>query len=255
MGSMSDSNATVSGAIDNARVTVYNSSDVEISVATTSLQTAGNNSLASIDAGIPAGLGQTTMAASMPVVLASDQTAIPVSVSTNAADKATFVVYAQDIAIGNGKSMVSIVNTTGSTVKIKIRSIKLINSQNTAVTGVNAEFDFRKIVGHSAGISLTPLSFDSTDTLSGSVTARTGATVTSEGALYKHAVWSSDEWGVGTLDTEASDHGLQELLPVYLTPINCKPITLNDNEGFHIKQTVNSTAGTFDFELIFTQES
>src|ERR1035437_2134146 len=36
-------------------------------------------SLAAIDAGIPAALGQTTMAASMPVVLASNQSAIPVT--------------------------------------------------------------------------------------------------------------------------------------------------------------------------------
>lgn len=38
-------------------------------------------SLASIDAGIPAALGQTTMSASMPVVIASNQTAIPVTVT------------------------------------------------------------------------------------------------------------------------------------------------------------------------------
>lgn len=39
-------------------------------------------SLASIDAGIPAALGQTTMAASMPVTLASNQSTIPVSVAS-----------------------------------------------------------------------------------------------------------------------------------------------------------------------------
>ncbi len=38
-----------------------------------------NNSLANIDAGTPAALGQTTMANSQPVVLASDQTSIPVA--------------------------------------------------------------------------------------------------------------------------------------------------------------------------------
>lgn len=47
--------------------------------------TAGVNailaSLANIDAGIPAALGQTTMANSMPVVIASNQSAIPVTVS------------------------------------------------------------------------------------------------------------------------------------------------------------------------------
>lgn len=46
--------------------------------ATGALQTTGNTSLASIDAGIPTTLGQTTMAQSMPVVLASDQTNINV---------------------------------------------------------------------------------------------------------------------------------------------------------------------------------
>lgn len=47
--------------------------------ATAAKQDTGNASLASIDAGIPAALGQTTMSASMPVVIASNQTAIPVS--------------------------------------------------------------------------------------------------------------------------------------------------------------------------------
>ena len=44
--------------------------------ATAAAQTTGNNSLASIDAGIPAALGQATMANSMPVVLASNQSIV-----------------------------------------------------------------------------------------------------------------------------------------------------------------------------------
>lgn len=42
--------------------------------ATSALQTTGNASLSSIDAGVPAALGQTTKANSMPVVIPSDQT-------------------------------------------------------------------------------------------------------------------------------------------------------------------------------------
>lgn len=49
---------------------------------TSALQTTGNASLASIDAGTPAALGQTTMSASMPVVIASDQTAVPISAAS-----------------------------------------------------------------------------------------------------------------------------------------------------------------------------
>lgn len=61
--------------------------DVQASVlptgaATAAAQATGNASLASIDAGIPAALGQGTMAQSMPVVIASNQTAIPVSMAT-----------------------------------------------------------------------------------------------------------------------------------------------------------------------------
>jgi hypothetical protein len=51
--------------------------------ATATLQTTGNASLASIDAGIPTALGQTTMANSMPVVFATDQTPILVTASSN----------------------------------------------------------------------------------------------------------------------------------------------------------------------------
>jgi len=46
--------------------------------ATSALQTTGNNSLSSIDTKIP-GLGQALMAASIPVVIASNQSAIPVT--------------------------------------------------------------------------------------------------------------------------------------------------------------------------------
>jgi hypothetical protein len=47
-------------------------------------------SLAAIDAGIPAALGQTTMANSMPVVIASDQTALPVTFSNTTAEATDF---------------------------------------------------------------------------------------------------------------------------------------------------------------------
>lgn len=48
---------------------------------TSALQTTGNTSLSNIDAGVPEALGQTTMAASMPVTIASDQSAVPASQS------------------------------------------------------------------------------------------------------------------------------------------------------------------------------
>lgn len=54
-------------------------SAIPTGAATSALQTSGNASLTSIDGGTPAALGQTTMSASMPVTLASNQSALPVT--------------------------------------------------------------------------------------------------------------------------------------------------------------------------------
>lgn len=166
----------------------------------------------------------------------------------------TFGVRAASIAIGNGKSMLSLVNASGSTVKVKIREIYIKNVQTTGVTGILGNFELNKIVNHSVGTALTPTAHDSTDTLDSSVTARTGGTVTSEGATYRRWVWSTDEFGAGPADAETAEHTSQNLIPHFLDTGNWKTITLNANEGIHIKQTINSTVGTFDLEIVFTTE-
>lgn len=168
----------------------------------------------------------------------------------------TFTVISPITAIGNNKSMVSILNAGGSGVTVKIREIYLINTQNTSITGVIADFRLFRMTGHSAGISLTPEASDSDDTLNVNVTARTGATIAGESANYSRRwLWSSDEWGTGASDVEANDHASQNLLTAYQSNNpKIKPITLNAGQGIHIKHVVNSTAGTFDLVVVFTQE-
>lgn len=167
----------------------------------------------------------------------------------------TFVARASDVKIGNAKSMLSLVNASGSAVKIRIREIWIKNVQTSSLTGVVAEFQLNKIVNHSAGSTVTPTSFDSSDSLNGSVTARTGGTVTSEGATYSRWLWSSDEWGPGPQDNETNEHTAHNTIPHYRDQGRWKPITLNANEGVHIKQLTNSTNGTFDIEIVFTEEN
>ena len=177
------------------------------------------------------------------------------SVVSGGDELATFVALAKDVAIGNNKSMISVVNTSGSTVKVKLRELYLINSQTSAVTGVVADFNLFRCVTHSAGTSITPQSYDTADTLNASVTVRTGATIGTESATaLKRWEWSSDEWGVGTLDQEGNDHNTQTNINLLRQEKGCKPITLRANEGITLKQVVNSTAGTFDIMLVFTQE-
>ncbi len=177
------------------------------------------------------------------------------SATTTSNEPATFIALTQAAGVATGKSMMSFVNTTGSTVKVKIRQIKIISAQTTAVTGKVSNFEFRKFVSHASGTLITTVPMDSTDTLSGSVTVRTGATITGETAtVLMRYQWSSDEWGVGSQDVESNDHAFNSLLPVYQTPRYTKPITLNANEGFHIKHTTSSSVGSFDIEVLFTQE-
>jgi hypothetical protein len=178
-----------------------------------------------------------------------------ISGTSQEAEFATFIAYAQGIAIGNNKSMISVVNTTGSTVKVKLRSLKIINVQTTAVTGIIADFRLLRCVTHSAGTSITPNACETTDSLSASVTVRTGATIGTEATgVLRRLQYSTDEWGVGSHDVESNDHVSQLLDNILDTPLKSKPITLLANEGITLKQVTNSAVGTFDIELIFTQE-
>jgi hypothetical protein len=179
-----------------------------------------------------------------------------VAMTSGVGELATFVVMARETTLGNNKSMMSIVNTSGSAVKIKLRELFIINTQTTAVTGIIADFEIRRCVSHSAGTSLTPQAYDTSDTLDSSVTVRTGATIGTESAsILKHFEWSSDEWGVGALDTEGSDHAKQVSTNILTQAKDCKPLTLRANEGITIKHIINSTAGSFDIICVFTQEA
>lgn len=262
-----DTGTQIDGATDNTAIgnvgdslkTTVTSSALPAGAATAANQTTEIASLSSIDAGIPATLGQTTMSASMPVVIASNQTAIAVTATISGtsqeAEFATFNVTAHSVAIGNNKSMLSIVNTTGSVVKIKLRHLKIINAQTTPVTGVISNFTLLKCVTHSAGTSITPVACESSDTLSSSVTVRTGATIGTEGTdVLRRVQYSTDEWGVGSTDVESLDHIMQIGTNILETPLKAKPFTLLANEGITLKQTINSTIGLFDIELMFTQE-
>lgn len=178
-----------------------------------------------------------------------------VPIATTETEAATFTVYGLGIAIGNNKSMMSIANASGSSVKIRIREIRIINVQNTAVTGVIADYRLLRCTSHSSGTAITPLAHDTSDTaLSSSVTAKTGATITGEAAdpLRRYQL-STDEWGTGASDVESNSHDIQMNNSLFQTAPKTETITLNANEGITLKQVTNSTAGTFDILMVFTQ--
>lgn len=170
-------------------------------------------------------------------------------------EEATFFVVVTGSQIGNNKSMTSVVNSVGSGVLIRVHGVWITNVQVSAITGIASLFEFRRITGHSAGTQVSSIdSSETSDVLSSNVTVRAGATVAGESsALIWRAYWSSDDWGPGTLDVEASEHSFQNMFPLLQFPLKIKPITLRAGEGLTVKHAANSTAGTFDIFVVFSQ--
>lgn len=166
----------------------------------------------------------------------------------------TFVVSAQGIAPGNGKSMISIANGAGSGKTIRIQAIAIYPTTDSAVTGVNVQYDAFKFTTHASGTSLTAIALDSQNSLSGSVTAQTNATITGAGTIPLDSWFQNgDEITSAGLTPSAQAsidgqrrrvYGVNEL----------QPIVVRAGEGFFIKCQTNTTVGTFTVFVWFTQE-
>lgn len=168
-------------------------------------------------------------------------------------EEASFMVLASDVVLGNNKSLLSLYNAD-ATLKVKLQEVWLLNTRTSAVTGVVATFELRKFTtAHSAGTVLTPVASDSTDSLDADITARTGATIAGEQAIYLRRLWSTDDWGSGSLDTEGYQVGVQNSRPFWEQRPNVRPLVLNQNQGVHVKCATNTTAGVFDVMMLFTQ--
>jgi hypothetical protein len=162
----------------------------------------------------------------------------------------TFNITAENIVVGNNKSMLALQNTGTSVVTI--REIWITNDQTTAVTGVAGEFRVHRINSFTGGTALTPTSFDTSDSLPTGITSAHASTVSGEGVLFRNGKWSTDEWGTGTADVEAFDHAIQNTAPFWRQTQNGKGLVIRQNQGMHIRFATNSTAGSFNIRLVFT---
>jgi hypothetical protein len=171
--------------------------------------------------------------------------------------EATFIAVASGTQLDLNKSLFSIYNSgSSSPVVIKIRRINIINTQTVNVGGTVVLFELRKFASHSAGTDISPQTMDSADVLNSRITAKTNGTITGESSnsIIRY-IWSSDDWNANNSVVEAADHAIQTLIPAWnLNEHNTKPLTLRANEGLTIKNTINTTAGTFDIVVVFTQE-
>lgn len=201
-------------------------------------------------------LGQKPRAGSVPVTVASDQSAIPTT--SVGAEEATFTAVASAVVVGNNKSMLALFNPAVSGYVLKLREVYLRNSQTSAVTGVAGAFQLHALRGAAAltgGTDVTPVAHDSGDALPTGMLCKTGGTVAGEVSAPLDVMrMSTDEWGPGTLDVEANQQSLANYLPArakrdaILKPFFCRP-----GEGIHLKFATNSTAGSFDVIFVFTK--
>lgn len=201
-------------------------------------------------------VGQKAMSASVPVVLPSDQL---VNVAGTATEEATFTIVALAAVLGNGKSMISVYNPSGSTKVLKLREYYVRNAQTTAVTGVAAQLEIRRFVTGTTptgGTALTTMSHDTTDTLGAGVDTRTGGTIAGEVTTPLDVMRiSSDEWGPGTLDQEGAQQTISNYLPARVKrDAQQKAVCImRAGEGAHLKCITNTTAGAFDLIFVFSQ--
>jgi hypothetical protein len=155
-----ENTVTVTGTVNAAQSGTWNVNNVSGTVSlptgasTSALQTTGNTSLSNIDTKTPA-LGQTTMVGSTPVVIASNQTAVPVSGTVTAnAGTGTFAVSAASLPLPTGAA------TAANQTTINTQTTKLNDGTDTAlITGSGA------LVVDGSG---------STQPVSGTVTANAG---------------------------------------------------------------------------------
>lgn len=174
---------------------------------------------------------------------------------TDQNEYATFIVGVTGAQIGNNKNMLSIMNAQGSNVVIRLLKIQIMNVQLANVTGITAIFNFLRIADHSGGTIINAVPHDTFSTTSSFVTTRTNSTVTGSTTSFFRVLRATDERNTaGSLDSETFEYIFSQVFGDYSLPLKARPITLRAGEGVSIRQTANSTTGTFDVYFLFTQE-
>ena len=121
--------------------------------------------LAAIDAGIPAALGQTTMAASMPVVIASNQSAVPISGTvTIAANQSVNVAQINGVTplmgngvTGTGSPRVTLASDGTAISTVGFMSVKIDQTTDGTTNKVRATGTNKPSYGSTTVLAVTAL--------------------------------------------------------------------------------------------------
>lgn len=170
----------------------------------------------------------------------------------NQYEPATFLAIADRIVPAVNKYILTIFNTT-ATRKVVIQKAYVYNWQSSAVVGTLLEQEFRRITARTVGTTITPVAYDTTDTLTAGITADHTTTGVTDSSLIRRSYSSGEEVKIGALTLENSLGVDDRLAIVYEKKDGCKGLTCRQNQGVTIKN-ITGTVGTTSAVILFTDE-
>ena len=138
-------------------------------------------SLAAIDAGIPAALGQTTMAASMPVTMASNQPAIAVTISNASAVRYSAVVVNFNLPTAGTETPVALIRNPSGSGKVCYIRLLGMNNRTKTQSSIFSVYGNPTVTANGTGVTGRYLEIGTASTAATLVTS--GPTVTANGTL------------------------------------------------------------------------
>ncbi len=187
---------------------------------------------------------------------------------------ATFAVYAPAVTHEAGRSMVDVFNAAGSTRVVRVYLLYMFNRIFGSSNDQNynqGTFAIRQTQSSSHGTSLTPMAFDTANTLSGSVTAGKSrfSSAYSDGIIRRFIFGPErlDNAGAGAAIGITAHFSMCMLVPWvewgrYGLDNNTEPIVCRAGQGADIANISpwngwewNIVYPTSDFEIIFTDSS
>lgn len=189
--------------------------------------------------------GQKAMAASTPVVLASDQAALSV-VASPTTQRATYVVEVA-LAGANNKNMISIFNPAASGKIIKLREVWAVVPSSTGAT-VIIPFELRHATAITTGTTVTPKPLDSVDPAASAV-VRQAPTGITDATDPKWWTWLEQ---INT--AQGSTDAMVQQISDGSSTSELRSITLHEGEGCYLRQIASNTS-TFRMGMFFTEQA
>lgn len=166
----------------------------------------------------------------------------------------TYIARSSAVAFASGKYMLDVFNPAASGKILRVYRVWVENNQQgPAVTGVTAILKLHRITGASAGVTIVPISYDTTNVALGTVTAGSGRTIAAS-SLFRNYFISNDE---PTINTGSTDEWQQfktitELWNSCTNNTAIDPIVCREGQGVAVLNSTATTVGNIDVFIEFT---